>query len=74
MGLVVDGIHALGRAAQKNKFAGPVIGVKESTKVERQFDELTLKAGEGIIGAQAGFTGGATQAGMNIGKGRGVND
>lgn len=58
----------------ENKFAGPVIGVKESTKVERQFDELTLKAGEGIIGAQAGFTGGATQAGMNIGKGRGVND
>ena len=74
MGAVVNTIHALGRAAQKNSFEGPVIGVKESTKVDRQFDELTLRAGEGVIGAQAGFTGGANQAGMSMGKGRGVND
>ena len=51
---VVDGVHALGRAAQKNGFQGPVIGVKEGTENKRNFTEAQLKAGEGIVGKQAG--------------------
>ena len=73
MGLVVNGIHALGRAAQKNSFDGPVIGAKEAAGAKRDFSEAQLRAGEGIIGQQAGFTGGATQAGMNIGARRNLH-
>ena len=51
---VVDGIHAVGRAAQKNGFQGPVIGAKEGTENKRNFTEAQLKAGEGIVGMQAG--------------------
>lgn len=64
LGLVVNGIHALGRAAQKNNFRGPVIGAKESSASKRDFTEEQLKAGHTIIPGQAGYTGGATQAGM----------
>ena len=51
---VVDGLHALGRCAQKNGFQGPVIGAKEGTEHKREFTEAQLKAGEGIVGMQAG--------------------
>ncbi|TMW65935.1 hypothetical protein Poli38472_003700 [Pythium oligandrum] len=44
LGLVVRCIHALGRATQKNypDFKGPTLGVKESSKNERQFSEEQL--------------------------------
>eukprot|EP00039_Didymoeca_costata_P031150 m.33429 g.33429 ORF g.33429 m.33429 type:complete len:188 (+) comp8537_c0_seq1:62-625(+) len=71
---VIDGIHALGRAAQRNKFDGPVIGVKEADAAPRNFDEKVLKAGEAIAPLQAGFTGGANQAGMNFGNTRHIID
>ena len=51
---VVDGVHALGRAAQANKFSGPVIGAKPSEKAERNFSEDVLNAGNAVIGGQAG--------------------
>eukprot|EP00041_Stephanoeca_diplocostata_P026030 m.693873 g.693873 ORF g.693873 m.693873 type:complete len:185 (-) comp22876_c0_seq5:2093-2647(-) len=65
---VVDGIHALGRAAQRNKFDGPVIGVKEASEAKRTFSKETQEAGATVIGLQAGFTGGANQGGMSFGN------
>mmetsp|Transcript_17286 Transcript_17286/g.45068 ORF Transcript_17286/g.45068 Transcript_17286/m.45068 type:complete len:185 (+) Transcript_17286:62-616(+) len=67
---VIDTIHALGRVAQKNGFKGPVIGAKMSEKNERNFSPEQLKAGDGIVGLQAGFTKGANQSGMNFGNTR----
>lgn len=49
---------------------GPKLGPKPADANERNFDEATLKAGEGIIGLQAGQNKGATQAGQNMGAGR----
>jgi len=71
---VVNQIHALGRTAMKNKWAGPVIGVKESHENKREFTEQQLRAGDGVIGLQMGSNKGETQAGMNFGKTRSVND
>lgn len=51
---VIDSIHALGRCAQKNGFQGPVIGVKLAEANKREFSPEQLKAGEGVIGLQAG--------------------
>jgi len=70
MTVVLDTVHALGRAAQKNKFDGPTIGAKEAEANIRQFDEMTLKAGQSVIGGQAGYTGGANQAGTSFGNTR----
>eukprot|EP00350_Pseudokeronopsis_sp_OXSARD2_P005666 CAMPEP_0170561916 /NCGR_PEP_ID=MMETSP0211-20121228/57814_1 /TAXON_ID=311385 /ORGANISM="Pseudokeronopsis sp., Strain OXSARD2" /LENGTH=119 /DNA_ID=CAMNT_0010878129 /DNA_START=29 /DNA_END=388 /DNA_ORIENTATION=- len=73
---VIDGIHALGRVAKKNKFNGPLPpGPAESAGNHREFSQEQLRAGEGIIGLQAG-TGsakGANQSGMNFGLGRQIN-
>jgi hypothetical protein len=71
---VINGIHALGRAAQKNGFSGPRLGAKESTKQARGFDEAEQrKAGQSVIGLQMGSNRGASQAGMTpYGLGRQV--
>ena len=62
---VIATIHALGRAAQKNRFSGPVLGPKEATKQERNFNPDQQKAMSGsIIGLQMGSNRGASQAGM----------
>eukprot|EP00038_Savillea_parva_P007173 m.168331 g.168331 ORF g.168331 m.168331 type:complete len:185 (-) comp12942_c0_seq1:245-799(-) len=67
---VIDTIHALGRCAQKNGFKGPVIGVKMADENKRNFSPEKLKAGDGVVGLQAGYTGGANQKGMNFGNTR----
>eukprot|EP00052_Salpingoeca_macrocollata_P000714 m.21922 g.21922 ORF g.21922 m.21922 type:complete len:186 (+) comp10802_c0_seq1:1382-1939(+) len=67
---VVDGIHALGRAAQAHGFNGPVIGAHPSEAAPRHFDQSTLEAGKAVLPAQSGYTGGANQKGMNFGLGR----
>ncbi|XP_046578736.1 myophilin-like [Haliotis rubra] len=71
---VVNAIHALGRMAQKNGFEGPGLGPKESHQNKRDFSEETLRAGNSVIGLQAGSNKGASQSGMNLGKSRSILD
>ncbi|XP_067663015.1 myophilin-like [Haliotis asinina] len=71
---VVNAIHALGRMAQKNGFDGPVLGPKESHQNKRDFSLETLRAGNSVIGLQAGSNKGASQSGMNLGKTRAILD
>merc|ERR1712137_104976 len=71
---VVNGIIALGRKAQTIGYNGPVLGPTESTENKREFSEEQLRAGEGIIGLQAGSNKGASQAGQNFGKTRAIID
>ena len=54
MGNVLDCIIQLGTEAQRNNFEGPTCGPKPTTKNKRNFTYETLKAGQGIIGLQAG--------------------
>ncbi|XP_071126829.1 muscle-specific protein 20-like [Mytilus galloprovincialis] len=71
---VVNAIHALGRKAQKNGFDGPVLGVKEAESNPRNFSDEKMKAGQTVIGLQAGTNKVASQAGMNFGKSRSIID
>lgn len=71
---VVNGIYALGRVTQKNGFMGPSLGPKEADSNPRNFDEDVLKAGQTVIGLQAGSNRGASQSGMNFGKTRSILD
>ena len=61
---VIDSIHALGRAAQRNRYSGPKLGVKMAAAAPRDFSEEKLRAGQNVIGLQAGYNKGASQAGM----------
>ncbi|CAF0852320.1 unnamed protein product [Didymodactylos carnosus] len=64
-------VHALGRAAQKKGFKGPVLGVKESEANQRDFSEEQLRAGQGMIGLlNDGMNKGANQSGQNMGLSR----
>ncbi|XP_013421025.1 muscle-specific protein 20 isoform X2 [Lingula anatina] len=74
MASVVNGIHALGRMAQKKGFHGPVLGPKEASSNVREFTEEQMKAGQGVIGLQMGTNKGASQAGMSFGKTRHIID
>jgi len=71
---VVNGIIALGRMAQTIGYSGPVLGPAESTENKRDFTEEQLRAGDAIIGLQAGSNQGASQAGQNFGKTRSIMD
>lgn len=71
---VVNGILALGRKAQTIGYDGPVLGPAESTENKREFTDEQLRAGEGVIGLQAGSNKGASQAGQNFGKTRAIID
>lgn len=70
---VINGIFALGRKAQ-NFYDGPRLGPEEATANKREFTEDQLRAGEGVIGLQAGSNKGASQAGQNFGKTRAIID
>ncbi|XP_045205413.1 muscle-specific protein 20-like [Mercenaria mercenaria] len=74
MAIVLNCIHAVGRAAQKNGYHGPTLGPRESQYNPRSFDEETLHAGQTLIGLQYGYTKGASQKGMSFGKTRSIND
>lgn len=52
------------------EFRGPFLGPKPSDENKRDFSEDQLRAGESIIGLQAGSNKGATQAGTNMGASR----
>ncbi len=49
---------------------GPFLGPKPADECKRDFDPEKLKAGESIIGLQAGSNKGATQAGQSMGSSR----
>lgn len=60
---------------QQKSFDGPTIGPKMAEAQHREWTEDELRANrQGIIGLQAGSNKGATQAGINMGKGRSIND
>jgi len=68
---VTTAIFGLGRQTYKHpEWKGPWLGPKPSDECKRDFTEEQLKAGEGIIGLQAGQNKGASQAGQNMGAGR----
>nr|CAH7714392.1 unnamed protein product [Callosobruchus chinensis] len=69
--LVTQTIFAIGRTAYKHpEWRGPWLGPKPSEENKREFSEQQLRAGEAIIGLQAGQNRGATQAGQNFGASR----
>ena len=53
--------------AQKNGYNGPTLGVKLAEENKREFTEDQLRAGESVIGLQAGFNKGASQSGQSFG-------
>jgi len=72
---VVKSLAALARLCLNKGFDGPAFGPKMSTENKREFTEEQGRANrQGIIGLQAGQNKGATQAGINMGKGRSIND
>lgn len=52
------------------EWRGPWLGPKPAEENKRNFTEEQLRAGEGLIGLQAGTNKGATQAGQNFGATR----
>ena len=75
---VLRGISSFGRkvhACEEYKAnGGPTIGPEEAEKNERTFTDEQLRAGDGVIGLQAGSNKGASQAGQNFGKSRAIID
>lgn len=71
---VINGIFALGRKARRVGYSGPTLGPEEATENRREFTEEQLRAGESVIGLQAGSNKGASQAGQNFGKTRAIID
>ncbi|KAK9870881.1 hypothetical protein WA026_009838 [Henosepilachna vigintioctopunctata] len=68
---VTNTIFALGRTTYRHpEWSGPYLGPKPAEENKRDFTEEQLRAGESIVGLQAGSNKGATQAGQNIGAGR----
>lgn len=69
-------IRALGIEAQTKPDYPGIDGFwpKKAQRNTREFTEDQLKAGQNVIGLQMGSNKGATQAGMNIGKGRHIID
>ncbi|EEB14245.1 Muscle-specific protein, putative [Pediculus humanus corporis] len=64
-------IFALGRTAYKHpEWRGPFLGPRPSEENKRDFSEEQLRAGEAIIGLQAGTNRGANQSGQNFGATR----
>jgi hypothetical protein len=64
-------LFALARQTYRDpNWKGPYLGPKPAEECKRDFSEETLKAGQSIIGLQAGSNKGATQAGQNIGASR----
>ncbi|XP_056644344.1 muscle-specific protein 20-like [Diorhabda carinulata] len=69
--LVTTTIFAIGRTCYRHpEWRGPFLGPKPSEENKREFSEQQLRAGEAIIGLQAGQNRGATQAGQNFGASR----
>lgn len=68
---VTNTLFSLGRETYRHpEWVGPYLGPKPSDENKREFSDEVLKAGQTVIGLQAGTNKGATQAGQNIGAGR----
>nr|CAD7458932.1 unnamed protein product [Timema tahoe] len=68
---VTTTIFAIGRTAYKHpEWRGPSLGPRPSEEHKREWTEEQLRAGETIIGLQAGNNKGATQAGQSFGATR----
>lgn len=64
-------IFAIGRTAHKHpEWRGPVLGPKPSEENRRDFTDEQLRAGETVIGLQAGQNRGANQSGQSFGATR----
>lgn len=74
MAQVLNCIQQLGSEAQRNNFNGPTIGSKPGEKNIREFSDEQLRAGQSIIGLQAGTNKCASQSGMSMGGVRHVAD
>ncbi|XP_059055437.1 muscle-specific protein 20-like [Achroia grisella] len=69
--LVTQTIFALGRTAYKHpEWRGPFLGPKPAEENRREFSEDVLRAGQTVIGLQAGTNKVATQSGQNFGASR----
>lgn len=69
--LVTQTIFALGRAAYRHpEWKGPFLGPRGAEENKREFSEAQLRAGENIIGLQAGTNRGASQSGQSFGATR----
>jgi len=68
---VIVTLYALGRETYRHpEYKGPNLGPKPADECKRDFSEEQLKAGQSIIGLQAGSNKGATQSGQSIGASR----
>ncbi|KAG8328498.1 Muscle-specific protein 20 [Homalodisca vitripennis] len=68
---VTKTIYAIGRTCYKHpEFQGPFLGPRPSEENRREWTEEQLRAGEMVIGLQAGTNKGATQAGQSFGATR----
>lgn len=75
IGQVTQCLFALGRTCQAHPdYTGPTLGPKLSEENKRQFTEEQLSSGKAVIGLQAGYNKGASQAGMSFGKARKILD
>ncbi|XP_070202460.1 calponin-1-like isoform X3 [Littorina saxatilis] len=74
MAMVISTVLQLGSEAQRHGFQGPTCGSKPSEKHIVNFTEDQLRAGQGIIGLQAGTNKCASQAGMKMGASRHIAD
>ncbi|XP_014292804.1 muscle-specific protein 20 [Halyomorpha halys] len=71
IGQVTTALFGLGRQTYRHtEWPGPYLGPKPADECKRDFTEEQLKAGQTIIGLQAGSNKGATQAGQNMGASR----
>ncbi|XP_014218385.1 muscle-specific protein 20 [Copidosoma floridanum] len=69
--LVVTTLFALGRETYRHpEYKGPHLGPKPAEEHKREFSQEQLRAGQTVIGLQAGSNKGATQSGQNIGASR----
>ncbi|MEH0879764.1 calponin repeat domain-containing protein, partial [Enterococcus faecium] len=74
MAMVISTILQFGSEAQRHGFQGPTCGPKPTEKHEVRFTDEQLRAGQGIIGLQAGTNKCASQAGMSFGAVRHIAD
>ncbi|KAJ2950150.1 hypothetical protein O0L34_g11502 [Tuta absoluta] len=69
--LVTQTIFAVGRTAYKHpEWRGPCLGPRPAEENRREFSEDVLRAGESVIGLQAGTNKLASQSGQNFGASR----
>ncbi|OWF41392.1 Calponin-3 [Mizuhopecten yessoensis] len=74
MAMVIATILQVGTEAQRHQFNGPTTGAKPTTKHVVHFTKDQMRAGQGIIGLQAGTNKCASQKGMSIGAVRHIAD